>query len=279
MRLDDVVRRAIPPEPWSEGENIPWNEPGFSRRMLREHLSQAHDAASRRMETIDAHVDWIHSALLAEKRSHLLDVCCGPGLYMTRLARLGHTVRGIDFSPASIAYAQETAEREGLSLELTESDVRKADFGAGLDLAMMISGELNVFRREDARDILARAKAALAPGGRLLLEVMPYEGVQRRGAVRSRWYTAESGLWSDNPHLVFEEAFWDEESSITTVRWFVIDSDDGEFSLYAASYQAYDDAGLRELLVEAGLVEVEQFEAMGEGTFDREFTVYVARAG
>ena len=27
------------PEPWDEGDNIPWNEPGFSRRMLREHLT------------------------------------------------------------------------------------------------------------------------------------------------------------------------------------------------------------------------------------------------
>ena len=63
MKLMDVVRRTIPPEPWAEGDKIPWHDPDFSRRMLREHLSQQHDAASRRVEIIDRQVAWIHHAL------------------------------------------------------------------------------------------------------------------------------------------------------------------------------------------------------------------------
>jgi hypothetical protein len=43
MDLMDIIRRQAVPEPWSEGEKIPWNELGFSRRMLLEHLSQDHD--------------------------------------------------------------------------------------------------------------------------------------------------------------------------------------------------------------------------------------------
>ena len=43
--LLDLIRREAAPEPWAEGEKIPWDDPGFSRRMLEEHLSQAHDAA------------------------------------------------------------------------------------------------------------------------------------------------------------------------------------------------------------------------------------------
>jgi hypothetical protein len=56
MNLIDIVNRIPIPEPWVEGEKIPWNEPAFSARMLQEHLSQEHDAASRRFATIDAHV-------------------------------------------------------------------------------------------------------------------------------------------------------------------------------------------------------------------------------
>ena len=51
MDILQIIQRIPNPRPWSEGEKIPWNEPGFSRRMLREHLSQEHDAASRRFET------------------------------------------------------------------------------------------------------------------------------------------------------------------------------------------------------------------------------------
>jgi len=74
MNLLEIVRRPQPPEPWAEGEKIPWNDPEFSKRMLREHLSQAHDHASRRLGIIDAHVGWIHSALLGGRPSRVLDL-------------------------------------------------------------------------------------------------------------------------------------------------------------------------------------------------------------
>ncbi|MCA9368642.1 class I SAM-dependent methyltransferase, partial [Candidatus Kaiserbacteria bacterium] len=60
MQLIDIVRRTDAPRPWAEGEKIPWDDPAFSRRMLQEHLSQEHDAASRRFAVIDQHVAWIH---------------------------------------------------------------------------------------------------------------------------------------------------------------------------------------------------------------------------
>ena len=49
MNLIDIVNRPLNPAPWAEGEKIPWDEPEFSARMLHEHLSQKHDAASRRL--------------------------------------------------------------------------------------------------------------------------------------------------------------------------------------------------------------------------------------
>ena len=58
--------------------------------MLQEHLSQEHDAASRRAPIIDRHVHWIHAALLSSHPTAILDLACGPGLYSSRLARLGH---------------------------------------------------------------------------------------------------------------------------------------------------------------------------------------------
>ena len=97
MNLMDIVNRRPIPQPWAEGEKIPWNEPDFSQRMLREHLSQQHDLASRRFAVIDQHVAWIYRSALQEKPSRVLDLGCGPGLYASRLARLGHTCTGIDF--------------------------------------------------------------------------------------------------------------------------------------------------------------------------------------
>ena len=41
MNISDIVGRKIPPDPWTEGDNIPWDDPAFSERMLKEHLTQS----------------------------------------------------------------------------------------------------------------------------------------------------------------------------------------------------------------------------------------------
>ena len=104
LNLRDIVSRA-PLAPWCEGDNIPWDDPAFSRRMLREHLSQDHDLASRRLERIDSHVAWIHAEVLGSTPSRVLDLGCGPGLYAHRLARRGHACSGIDFGPSCVTFA------------------------------------------------------------------------------------------------------------------------------------------------------------------------------
>lgn len=102
MKLRDL--EDLPPvRPWTGTTKIPWDDPAFSARMLREHLSQEHDRASRRFAGIDAHVSWLHRTFLGSAPSRILDLGCGPGFYTSRLARLGHRCVGVDFSPASVS--------------------------------------------------------------------------------------------------------------------------------------------------------------------------------
>lgn len=276
MKIEDIIRRTMPPAPWAEGDTIPWSDPGFSRRMLAEHFSQEHDAASRRTETIEAQVAWIDAELLTGQPSRVLDLGCGPGLYMERLARLGHTLTGVDYSPASVAHARRTAERDGLAVTVVEGDMRTADFGGPYELAMLIAGEFNVFRPQEARDIVGRAAGALVPGGRFLIEVSTYEATQRGGQSRQRWYGMESGLWSDDPHVVLEESFWDEESEVAIARWFVVDAASGGVELCTATYKAYTSDAYRDLLAAGGLANIRELEAMGPGTADHRLTVFIA---
>ena len=209
MKLLDLIQRGLP-APWAEGDNIPWNEPGFSERMLKEHLTQEHDAASRKNETIDRHVSWIHRALLNSQPARVLDLGCGPGLYTSRLARLGCTCHGVDFSPASIRYARETAAREGLDCTYDLCDLRAAEFGQGYDLGMFIYGELNVFQPEHTRQILHKIQAALNPGGQILLEISTLDAIRQIGVASPSWHTTPAGLFSDQPYACLEESTWNE---------------------------------------------------------------------
>lgn len=281
MKLIEISRRQKVPPPWAEGEKIPWDAPGFSNRMLKEHLSQKHDAASRRFEIIDRHVTWIHETILNENPTRILDLGCGPGLYAHRLARLGHRCVGIDFSPASIAYAREQAEKEGLDCRYVLQDIRGADYGDDFGLTMLIFGELNVFRPAEAKGILQKAHRALAPSGLLLIEPHTFEAVVKIAKRPSTWYSSEGGLFSDEPHLCLQESFWDAEANVAVERFYVIHAQTGEVERHAASTQAYTDGEYRSLLSECGFGEVELYPTMGEGSGSSEgdFMVVVSRKG
>ena len=249
-----VVRRPPRPAPWAEGANIPWHEPGFSARMLHEHLSQAHDAASRRSATIDRQVAWIHARLLGGTPTRILDLGCGPGLYTERLAALGHRCLGVDVSPASIAFARARAATVGDALRYVEGDVRTAELGSGHGLAMMLFGEFNTLPRADAAMLLRRVRAALADDGILLLEPHTDEAVRAIGREPAGWSTAESGLFSDAPHLLLTESSWDEDERAATVRHLVVDAATARATRHAQSFAAYDEDDYRLRLTQAGFV-------------------------
>jgi len=179
-RLSDIVNRAPNPAPWSEGENIPWDDPDFSERMLAEHLSQEHDLASRRSPTIDEHVGWIFSTVLEGRPGRLLDLGCGPGLYARRL----------------------------------------------------------------------------------LLELQGAELIRKGGEAGPSWYSEASGLFSDRPHLVLQEDFWDAEAAASTNRFMVIDASTGAVSSYALSNETYTEQQLDAVLRTAGFDAVESFPSL-----------------
>jgi len=256
MKLSDLIQRKVPPVPWAEGDNIPWYGPAFSQRMLEMHLSQDHDAASRRSDKIDKQVQWIHSELLSSRPSRILELACGPGLYTNHLAKLGHECVGIDYSPASIVYAKEHAKRDALSCTYLQKDIREVDYGTGFNLAMLIYGEFNVFCPTDIKGIVAKACAALNDDGLLILEPHTLAAVEKIGKKDASWDSADTGLFSEKPHLCLQERFWDQTTTTATVRYFILDAASANVSRYAVSYQAYSEQQYRSLLTDCGFEDI-----------------------
>jgi SAM-dependent methyltransferase len=259
VQLEDLIARfAIPPEPWAEGRTIPWDDPGFSRRMLVEHLSQAHDGASRIATKIDAHVQFIERVALSKSPAKILDLGCGPGLYCHRLAEHGHTCTGIDFGPASIDYARAEASKRGLSCHFELGDIRNVSFEGEFDLVMLLYGELNLFPPDEADALLRSCLVALAPGGRLLLEVHSFDLVRGHASRSTRWSAVASGLFSDLPHLRLDQWFWLEASAHAATRYWIMDAASSEVSLFGSTMKAYTDPEYESLLARNGLKLLQQ---------------------
>ena len=251
----DTVLTPLPSadELWIGNYKIPWNEASFSERMLAMHLSQDHDMASRRASYIKKQVQLIDEKLLQGQRGTLLDLGCGPGLYLKEFQELGYEGRGIDFSPASVKYAQNLLGDES---NVTLGDLRSADFGEKVDVIIFLYGELNVFSPNECKELLAKMKKHLKKGGKLILEPHTFAAVKQIGESENSWYKCDNGLFGENPHICLTENSWYEEAQTALQRFFVITPTLSSVEVFHSTTKAYDEKQYKELLTSAGYEKV-----------------------
>lgn len=280
--LWQVYRRGQPAKPWRDGSNLPWDDPAFSERMLREHLDQSHGAASRQRPEILRQVEWLWQRLNLQPGQRLLDITCGPGLYAVEFAARGLAVTGIDFSPASVRYARQQAAQAGLAerCAFVQADVRQAlpaqvEHGQ-YDAALFLYGQLAVFTRQEAGQLLRAAAQALRPGGRLAVELLDLERIDK--ADNTWWFTDDSGLWGDSPFLHLGERHWDAGQRASIDRFFIVDLQTGAMQTIGLSDNAYATEELLALLRSSGFHQAWAYPAWdGLDLYDaQEWVTYVA---
>ena len=247
--------------PFSPGTGLPWNEPDFSRRVLKAHLCQDHDRASRRFEIIDQQVAWIHESLLGRQPGRILDLGCGPGLYTRRLAQRGHQCMGLDVSPASIQHAKAHADQAGEDCEYRQIDLRSAELGSGFDMVIMLFGEFNTLAPLEAAGLLHRVQAALSPSGRVLLELQYEDDIRALGENPCEWSTESEGIFAEDPYVLLHESQWHAAARVTTERYWVF-PERTPARVYSLHTQAYSDATLEAVFEGAGLSITGRYESI-----------------
>jgi ubiquinone/menaquinone biosynthesis C-methylase UbiE len=248
--------------------------------MLREHLDQSHGAASRVADERKIQVDWLWNRLELQPGAKLLDATCGPGLYALEFAKRGCHVTGIDFGPASIRYAKEIVEREGVAEQCTfiQQDVRQMGVTKeSFDAALFIYGQLAVFKREEARALLTNIVQALKPGSKLCVELLNQERVDKKHS--TWWFTDDKGLWSDQPFLHLGERYWDEAEEISIERFHTIHLETGQMDEVILCDQTYTVETMVEMMKKVGFDMVESYPGWdGLPLYDAgEWVVHVAK--
>lgn len=278
--LETIYRRPDPPPLWLKGGNLPWNDPDFSARMLREHLDESHGAASRTSAEHTIQLEWLWERLALREGSRILDVTCGPGLYAVPLTQRGCRVTGVNFSPASIAYARQLAAETGLSdlCHFIEQDnTHYTPEPGAYDAAIFLYGQLAAFPRKVAADLLATIAHSLRPGGRLCLELLNRERVDKENS--SWWFTDDSGLWGERPFLHLGERHWNEDEQTSVERYYILDLETADFTEIYLCDQTYAVEEMVEMLQKAGLTTVRTYPAWeGLALYDAdEWIVYIAQ--
>lgn len=106
------------------------------------------------------------NALAARPRERILDVGCGTGLALARIAAEMPTARlaGIDLTPEMLAYAR---RRLPAAAHLAHTDARRLPFAdASFDAALSLS---MLHYLDDPAAALSEMTRVLAPGGRLIV--------------------------------------------------------------------------------------------------------------
>lgn len=274
-------RPALPPL-WINGGNLPWHDPAFSARMLREHLDESHGAASRQTAEREQQLAWLWQKLALHPQASVFDVTCGPGLYAVELAKRGCVVTGVDFGPASIAYARQLAEEEGVNgrCSFIEQDIRQ--FTVNLppfDAALFLYGQLAVFPKSEASQLLQKMAQSLKPGGKLCVELLNQARVDKKSS--NWWFTDNTGLWGDAPFLHLGERFWDAETATSVERYHILHLETGQLDEITLCDQTYPVEEMVGMMKEAGFSAVSVYLAWdGLDLYDaQEWVVYVAERG
>ena len=140
--------------------------------------------------------------LAAECGDPILELGCGTGRVLLPLAAAGHSVTGVDISPALLACAAQKLRTHGVltNTTLVEADLRTLDLPEKhFAFAFCTSNTLMHFTSaEEQIAVLRNAARHLRPGGRLLIDLFnpdlprlfAVEGVME---LADRWQDAQSG--------------------------------------------------------------------------------------
>lgn len=66
-----------------------WDDPHIAKQMLKAHLNPEINAASKTRKTIDLETDFIIQSTKMNNKMSVIDLGCGPGLYVDAFARTG----------------------------------------------------------------------------------------------------------------------------------------------------------------------------------------------
>jgi len=197
-------------------------------------------------ERTAAEVDGIVTLLGLEPGARLLDLACGHGRHAMLLAKRGLEVTGYDLSRVCLERARADAAERGVRARWIRGDMRELPFAAEFDAVINVFTAFGYFEDpEDDLRTLRGVRAALEPGGRLLLETLHKEGLPPRFQPRMEEKIS-------NGATVLRESDWDLESDLLEHRVTLI-RPDGTCAEYITTVRMRTLSELTALMREADL--------------------------
>jgi SAM-dependent methyltransferase len=228
--------------------------------------------AGRHWEQAPQQVERMIALLRLEPGAAVLDLCCGPGRHALELAHRGFRVTGVDRTASYLEQARIQAEREGLSLELVQEDMRAFCRPEAFDAAINVYTSFGYFKDpSDDRRVLVNLHRSLKQEGILLIDTMGKEVLAR--IFRERDWHEQDGVIYLEEREVQPGWGWIEN------RWIMLK--DGERKDFTLGHRLYSAAELAALLADVGFASVDVYGDLEGAPYDHQAKrlIAVARKG
>ncbi len=202
-----------------------WTDEHTSEQMLSFHLNADIDISSRNKEFINRSVNWIVSHLNVSAGTKIADFGCGPGLYATKLAQNQADVTGIDFSKRSIQYAQEVAEKKGLSIKYVNQNYLEFETDDRFHLIIMVMCDFCALSPTQRKKMLRKFNTILELGGVVLFDVYSLNAFEEREEIAKYETNILNSFWAPNKYYGFLNTFKYEKEKVVLDKYTIIESD------------------------------------------------------
>ncbi len=244
---------------------MPWYADYFDERYLDVFSASFTDEHSQ----AEAHA--VARFLDLPSGASVLDLACGQGRHAIALARMGHTLTGLDLSPLLLARAAVVAAANGVAVTWVEGDMRDLPWEGAFDACINLTTAFGYFATDEENEAVLRQVAkALKPGGQFLIETMHRDYIVREYQQHD-WYE------TDDETLVWTLRLFDAIKGRTTVveRYRTAAGEEGERYHNIRVYTATE---LHAMLRRAGLEPTDTWGEWEGDAFSFDSTRLIVRA-
>jgi len=243
-----------------------WNDPHISAQMLKYHLDEKADPASRNRTFLDRSIAWLAERFQVGPGLRIADFGCGPGLYTIPLAERGARVTGIDFSRRSIAYAREQAANKGLSIDHQWQNYLDFSSPQQFDLIIIIYCDYCALSPQQRNRLLGIIHQHLAVDGHLLFDVFSLSAYRERKEGTLCEPRLMEGFWSADDYFGFLQTCKYEDEQVVLDKYSIFEAEHS-FEVYNwLQYFTRDEISAE--LHECGLQVVDWYADVAGSAFD-----------
>jgi ubiquinone/menaquinone biosynthesis C-methylase UbiE len=191
-------------------------------------------------------VNFLIEVLDLKKGLRVLDLCCGVGRHTIPLAKKGLEMVGLDYSEEFITIAKDTAQKEGVTIDFRQGDMRELPFQKEFDVVINMWTSFGYLETDEENlKVLKEVAKSLRPQGLFLLDILNRDWVVRNFEVGEERREINGNL--EINHYNFNSTTG--RDTMRTI--YIVDGQEREFNHSCRLYTLQE---IQWLLKEAGFV-------------------------